>query len=156
MLPAPTCTRHQSSTDNTQNTHTIPHFTPPTRNRYCLGPFDDEDDAKVAPCKCRGGQQWCHMSCLRQWQRSVLVTQPTHPAFYERDERQFTCNVCKSEFSVKPPSRAEMMAQFTGAGVHGDEHTLFDHSPIAACFSFGSSCTTTSLANAFILGRGLL
>ena len=43
-----------------------------------------------------------------------ILLQPTHPAFYERDERQFTCNVCKSEFSVKPPSRAEMMAQFTG------------------------------------------
>eukprot|EP00036_Acanthoecidae_sp_10tr_P000655 CAMPEP_0182949906 /NCGR_PEP_ID=MMETSP0105_2-20130417/60498_1 /TAXON_ID=81532 ORGANISM="Acanthoeca-like sp., Strain 10tr" /NCGR_SAMPLE_ID=MMETSP0105_2 /ASSEMBLY_ACC=CAM_ASM_000205 /LENGTH=500 /DNA_ID=CAMNT_0025090207 /DNA_START=53 /DNA_END=1555 /DNA_ORIENTATION=+ len=87
--------------------------------RYCLGPFyaesaDEEPDPKIAPCKCRGGQQWCHLSCLRQWQRSVLVTQPTHPAFYERDERQFTCNVCASPFSVEPPSRGEMMRSFTG------------------------------------------
>lgn len=92
--------------------------------RYCLGPFytegsGEDPDPKIAPCRCRGGQEWCHYSCLRQWQRSVLVTQPTHPAFYERDERQFTCNVCKSPFSVEPPSRAEMMAQFTGPELAG-------------------------------------
>lgn len=44
----------------------------------------------------------------------MLVTQPTHPAFYERDERQFVCNVCNSPFNVNPPTRTEMMKQFTG------------------------------------------
>eukprot|EP00041_Stephanoeca_diplocostata_P034720 m.1197789 g.1197789 ORF g.1197789 m.1197789 type:complete len:527 (-) comp24569_c0_seq1:2931-4511(-) len=83
--------------------------------RYCFGPFEeDEDDPKISPCSCRGGQQFCHLSCLRQWQRSVLVTQPTHPAFYERDERQFVCNVCNAAFNVHPPTRSEMMKQFTG------------------------------------------
>jgi len=44
----------------------------------------------------------------------VLVSQPTHPAFYERDERQFTCNVCNGAFNVPPPSRHELMMSFTG------------------------------------------
>ena len=43
-----------------------------------------------------------------------MVTQPTHPAFYERDERQFTCSVCKAKFAFEPPSRQELMAGFTG------------------------------------------
>ena len=42
------------------------------------------------------------------------MTQPTHPAFYEHDERQFTCNVCNTRFSVPPPSRHELMRGFTG------------------------------------------
>lgn len=84
--------------------------------RYCLGPadLDEPDDPLISPCRCKGGQEWCHLSCLKRWQRSVLVTQPTHPAFYERDERQFICNVCNSHFAVDPPSRKEMMASFTG------------------------------------------
>lgn len=84
--------------------------------RYCLGPSDadEPDDPLISPCRCKGGQEWCHLSCLKRWQRSVLVTQPTHPAFYERDERQFICNVCNSHFAVDPPSRSEMMASFTG------------------------------------------
>ena len=42
------------------------------------------------------------------------VRQPTHPAFYRDDRRQHICNVCTAEFSVKPQSRAELMASFTG------------------------------------------
>ena len=81
--------------------------------RYCFC-GDEDGDKLISPCNCKGGQKWVHLECLRRWQRSVIVSQPTHPAFYERDERQFICNVCKSEFSVPPPSRAEMMASFTG------------------------------------------
>lgn len=44
----------------------------------------------------------------------VLVTQPTHPAFYDRDLRHQTCNVCKAEFTCPPPTRHELMASFTG------------------------------------------
>ena len=81
--------------------------------RYCLL-GSDEDDKLISPCACKGDQKWVHLDCLRRWQRSVLVTQPTHPAFYEHDERQFTCQVCKTKFSIAPPSRHELMAGFTG------------------------------------------
>ena len=50
--------------------------------RYCFeGP---EAGELLSPCECKGGQKWVHLSCLRRWQRMVLVSQPTHPAFYER------------------------------------------------------------------------
>ncbi|CAK9071554.1 unnamed protein product [Durusdinium trenchii] len=73
-----------------------------------------EDGELISPCKCAGGQKFVHLKCLRQWQRMVLVTQPTHPAFYDRDLRHQTCNVCKSEFTCAPPTRHELMASFTG------------------------------------------
>eukprot|EP00435_Cladocopium_sp_Y103_P028992 s856_g7.t1 len=80
--------------------------------RYCFG--GNEDGELISPCKCAGGQKFVHLKCLRQWQRMVLVTQPTHPAFYDRDLRHQTCNVCKSEFTCAPPTRHELMASFTG------------------------------------------
>ena len=63
----------------------------------------------------RGDQKWVHEECLKRWQRSVLVTQPTHPAFYEKDDRQFVCSVCRAPFSLAPPDRHSMMLGFTGA-----------------------------------------
>lgn len=80
--------------------------------RYCFeGP---EVDKLISPCHCAGGQKWVHLKCLRMWQRAVLVSQPTHPDFYDSDTRQRICNVCKSEFTCAPPTRAELLASFTG------------------------------------------
>eukprot|EP00039_Didymoeca_costata_P022554 m.4738 g.4738 ORF g.4738 m.4738 type:complete len:506 (-) comp3080_c0_seq1:147-1664(-) len=83
--------------------------------RYCFG--GEEDGDLISPCKCAGGQKWVHLSCLRRWQRMVLVSQPTHPAFYEDDVRHHKCNVCLSEFTCAPPTRHELMASFTGAEI---------------------------------------
>lgn len=80
--------------------------------RFCLG--DDDVHDLISPCKCSGGQKYVHKKCLIQWQRTTLVSQPTHPAFYDRDRRHQTCNVCKSEFTCEPPTRQELMASFTG------------------------------------------
>eukprot|EP00756_Hemistasia_phaeocysticola_P010170 Hpha_TRINITY_DN14999_c2_g10::TRINITY_DN14999_c2_g10_i1::g.143696::m.143696 len=84
--------------------------------RYCLcgEDEDDADDPLVTPCRCKGDQRWCHRECLKRWQRSVLVQQPTHPQHYRDDKRQTHCNVCRSEFNVPPPSRAELMRSFSG------------------------------------------
>lgn len=80
--------------------------------RYC---FEGEEAGELlTPCKCSGDQKYVHLACLRRWQRTVLVSQPTHPAFYERDPRHYKCNVCMSEFTCVPPSRLELMASFTG------------------------------------------
>ena len=80
--------------------------------RYC---FDGEDEGPlISPCNCRGDQKWVHLQCLRRWQRMVLVSQPTHPAFYERDPRHYRCNVCKGLFTCEPPTRLELMESFTG------------------------------------------
>ena len=80
--------------------------------RFCFG--GDEDGELIAPCLCCGDQKWIHVECLRRWQRAVLVTQPTHPAFYSHDVRQDVCNVCKGRFDPPAPSRAVLMAGFTG------------------------------------------
>ena len=80
--------------------------------RYCFE--GEEEGSLISPCKCSGGQKFVHMACLRRWQRGVLVSQPTHPAFYEDDVRHHRCNVCLSDYTCPPPSRGELMESFTG------------------------------------------
>jgi len=80
--------------------------------RFCLS--DDDAGDLISPCRCAGGQKYVHKKCLIQWQRTTLVSQPTHPAFHDRDRRHQTCNVCSSEFTCEPPTRQELMASFTG------------------------------------------
>ena len=82
--------------------------------RYCLGGPDEEDGTLISPCKCAGGQKYVHLSCLRRWQRMVLVSQPTHPAYYEREERQlvsacFTFNNPREALVVRPGTSSSMM-----------------------------------------------
>lgn len=80
--------------------------------RYC---FEDEEDGElISPCACKGGQRYVHLACLRRWQRMVLVSQSTHPAFYTDDARHHECNVCKTAFTCEPPTRHELMESFTG------------------------------------------
>lgn len=45
--------------------------------RYCF--CGEEEGPLISPCKCKGGQKYVHLKCLRRWQRMVLVSQPTHP-----------------------------------------------------------------------------
>mmetsp|Transcript_47608 Transcript_47608/g.113320 ORF Transcript_47608/g.113320 Transcript_47608/m.113320 type:complete len:607 (+) Transcript_47608:60-1880(+) len=95
---------------------------PPAQNeeegeedRLCRFCFEgDEEDELISPCRCSGGQKYVHLKCLRMWQRAVLVSQPTHPDLYDHDTRQRICNVCKTEFTCHPPTRAELLASFTG------------------------------------------
>lgn len=89
--------------------------------RYCFE--SSEEGELIHPCQCAGGQKYVHLHCLRKWQRMVLVSQPTHPAFYDRDLRHQTCNVCKAAFTCPPPSRHELMASFTGPEIAGRINT---------------------------------
>lgn len=83
--------------------------------RICRFCFEGEEvDELISPCGCAGGQKYVHLTCLRMWQRAVLVSQPTHPDLYDHDTRQRICNVCKNEFTCHPPTRAELLASFTG------------------------------------------
>ena len=45
------------------------------------------------------------------------VSQPTHPMYYERDQRHSVCNVCKETFNTPPPTRLVLMSSFTGAEI---------------------------------------
>jgi len=87
----------------------------PDDDRMCRYCFEgDEAGELISPCKCTGGQKYVHLTCLRMWQRAVLISQPTHPDFYTSDSRQRVCNVCKSTFTCRPPTRMELMAWMTG------------------------------------------
>ena len=44
--------------------------------RFCFNGGD-----LVAPCACKGSTKYVHVSCLEQWQKSVLLTQSTHPKY---------------------------------------------------------------------------
>ena len=83
--------------------------------RYCFG--DESEGPLISPCACKGGQKYVHLDCLRRWQRMILVSQSTHPAFQTDDERHHTCNVCKDEYTCPPPTRSELMASFTGVEI---------------------------------------
>ncbi|GMH97579.1 hypothetical protein TrST_g6741 [Triparma strigata] len=68
----------------------------------------------IQPCNCSGSSAYLHLTCLRKWQRMVVVDQHTHPAFYEDDVRHHICNTCKAPYTCPPPTRAELMMSFTG------------------------------------------
>eukprot|EP00929_Paragymnodinium_shiwhaense_P007221 TRINITY_DN111153_c0_g1_i1.p1 TRINITY_DN111153_c0_g1~~TRINITY_DN111153_c0_g1_i1.p1 ORF type:complete len:1203 (-),score=287.37 TRINITY_DN111153_c0_g1_i1:90-3698(-) len=78
--------------------------------RYCLV----DSGELVAPCDCRGSSKWVHLGCLRQWQKSVVLTQSTHPRYQTNIDE--ICNVCFQPFkgAYKPPSRHERMLEYTG------------------------------------------
>ena len=79
--------------------------------RFC---FTSEGEL-VSPCMCKGTNEWVHLECLRTWQKSVVLTQPTHPK-YQTDIHR-VCNVCLEPFTGVgiPPSRHEQMVAYTGA-----------------------------------------
>ena len=52
-------------------------------SQACRSCLVDSGDL-VAPCECKGSGQWVHLGCLRQWQKSVLLTQSTHPKYQTR------------------------------------------------------------------------
>jgi len=80
--------------------------------RYC---FEGEEDGElVSPCRCAGGQKWVHVTCLRRWQRGVLAALPTHPDLYTLENRQRICSICKTPFSIPPPTHLELLMMYTG------------------------------------------
>ena len=78
--------------------------------RFC---FSSEGEL-LSPCMCKGSQEWLHLECLRQWQKSILLSQPTHPKYQTDIDR--ICNVCLEPFTGvgMPPSRHEAILQFSG------------------------------------------
>jgi hypothetical protein len=94
-----------------------------------------EDDPLIAPCACRGGQEYIHAKCLLRWQRMVVVQAPTHPAFWNEDTRSNVCNVCKEAFTTPPPTRMTLMSSFTGAEIAAMcavGHLLVSHAAFSA------------------------
>jgi len=83
--------------------------------RYCF--CGEEDGELVSPCACIGSQKYAHLSCLRQWQKMVLVSHPTDPALQKKDSRHHVCNVCNSPYTCAPPTRHDLMVSCVGEQV---------------------------------------
>jgi ubiquitin-conjugating enzyme E2 J2 len=69
----------------------------------------------LSPCMCKGTNEWVHLECLRTWQKSVVLDQPTHPKYHTKIDQ--VCNVCLEPFTGigEAPDRHEMMVSYTGA-----------------------------------------
>jgi erythromycin esterase-like protein/ubiquitin-protein ligase len=78
--------------------------------RFC---FSAEGEL-VSPCACRGSNEWLHLECLRQWQKTVVLTQPTHPKYQTNIDT--VCNVCLEPFTGPGilRSRHEQIFEFVG------------------------------------------
>eukprot|EP01052_Picozoa_sp_SAG31_P035168 SAG31_NODE_4209_length_3471_cov_1.290629_1_plen_401_part_00 len=87
--------------------------------RICFSSHDgqDDDDELLTPCNCTGSQRFIHRKCLRRWQCSILRSHNETPSRMMEDERHKICNVCKSAYSVPPPTREELLAQDLGADI---------------------------------------
>merc|ERR1719428_1138870 len=83
--------------------------------RYCF--CGEEDGELISPCACIGSQRYAHLSCLRQWQKMVLVSHPTDPALQKNDSRHHICNVCNSQYTCAPPTRHDLMVSCVGEEV---------------------------------------
>ena len=55
---------------------------------------DQSEDSLISPCICQGSQKYIHLSCLKTWQRTVLLNQHNHPAMSGDESR------CDVNFSL--------------------------------------------------------
>ncbi len=60
--------------------------------RFCFS----SDGTLISPCMCRGTNEWLHLECLKQWQKAVVLSQPTHPKYQTNIDE--VCNVCCEPF----------------------------------------------------------
>ena len=70
--------------------------------RFCFS----ADGDLIAPCMCKGSNEWVHLECLRKWQKQVLLTQPTHPKYQTSIDT--VCNVCLEPFHGEGARRARL------------------------------------------------
>jgi len=64
--------------------------------------FDDEDSTEnplVAPCLCKGGTRYVHLSCLQKWQASA-ADDKLENCVATSAERKSACKVCKSRYKT--------------------------------------------------------
>lgn len=78
--------------------------------RFCF-----ETGDLIAPCACKGSNKYLHLQCLQKWQKSVLMTQSTHPKY--QTDTDARCSICTEAFQIKFKSRAQQVAEYTGQQV---------------------------------------
>ena len=78
--------------------------------RFCYG----SEGQLISPCMCRGSSEFLHLECLKTWQRSVVLAQPTHPKYQTSIDT--VCNVCLEPFTGPgiATSRHEQILEYVG------------------------------------------
>lgn len=69
----------------------------------------------MAPCMCRGTNEWLHLECLKQWQKQVVLSQPTHPKYQTNIDE--VCNICCEPFQgpgIEKSGRRAQILQYVG------------------------------------------
>jgi erythromycin esterase-like protein/ubiquitin-protein ligase len=79
--------------------------------RFCFS----SEGVLIAPCMCKGSNEFLHLECLRAWQRQVVLSQPTHPKYTTNIDE--VCGVCCEPFvgeGVPKASRHAQIVEFVG------------------------------------------
>eukprot|EP00624_Nannochloropsis_granulata_P002329 evm.model.NODE_21835_length_16977_cov_23.215704.8 len=64
----------------------------------CLDDEDSEENPLVAPCLCKGGTRYVHLTCLQKWQASTGDDKDCVVA--TSAEFKNTCKICKSKYKT--------------------------------------------------------
>jgi len=65
--------------------------------RFCWVNETTEDNPLISSCKCRGGVQYIHYSCLKEWVKTKR-SQKEYPHISTYLFRQFECEICKTQY----------------------------------------------------------
>eukprot|EP00743_Colponemidia_sp_Colp-15_P006148 GILK01006608.1.p1 GENE.GILK01006608.1~~GILK01006608.1.p1 ORF type:complete len:365 (-),score=16.38 GILK01006608.1:441-1466(-) len=78
----------------------------PKTCRICFEGESDSASPLIAPCACRGTQEFVHTECLQHWRRTVFRQMSEHSAFDGpvSDWRAHFCCVCKEKYNIPAPS----------------------------------------------------
>lgn len=65
--------------------------------RFCWVNETTEDNPLLSSCKCRGGVQYVHYQCLKEWVKTKRSFKE-HPHISSYQFRQFECEICKTPY----------------------------------------------------------
>ena len=89
--------------------------------RFC---FEEEEGELIAPCACKGGQKYVHLSCLRRWQRNC------HSRLIRRsiiDVKRFICNALQDAVHQSASDAARVDGIVYRVGTSGAHRACLRH-----------------------------
>ena len=78
IMISPTCEKHgRDEKERTLAQSFMNSRLPCPLSSLCQEQEGDKNLKLISPCKCEGSQKYIHVSCLRKWQRTVLLGDPS-------------------------------------------------------------------------------
>ena len=71
--------------------------------RFCLTSEDGNANPLIAPCNCRGSQEFVHVECIRKWR-----------AYTTESKHKRTCHVCNTDWLILYRWPMETIPTYTG------------------------------------------